>query len=183
MRMTHDFMYRCDMEPPDVDILIDYIYYHFDSCITVADMNVVMKPKALVKCISSNNSLNSPLKLRGGGGDVNHDKSYNQIPYLNNIAFEWNGLPSIDFNERVLYPLNNGLDFPYASLVGALLYISVTSRPDYVLTLHFILLFWQNFLVILLRIVLKLRFNCFNIYMPPRRSDYSLVVKLMCLMV
>ena len=44
----------------------------------------------------------TPLRLRGGAGDPSSDKSFNEIPYLSNIRFEWDGLPSIDFQKRVL---------------------------------------------------------------------------------
>ena len=48
------------------------------------------------------------LRLRGSG-DPNNDSKYNEIPYLSNIRFEWDGLPCLDFNEKIMYPLNNGL--------------------------------------------------------------------------
>jgi hypothetical protein len=46
------------------------------------------------------------LNLRGGG---NEDKNRHEIPYLTNIKFQWNGLPMIDFIEKIIYPLNMGL--------------------------------------------------------------------------
>lgn len=46
------------------------------------------------------------LNLKGGG---NEDKNRHDIPYLTNMKFAWNGLPMIDFIEKILYPLNMGL--------------------------------------------------------------------------
>ena len=46
------------------------------------------------------------LNLRGGGPE---DKNRNEISYLTNIKFQWNGLPMIDFIEKIIYPLNMGL--------------------------------------------------------------------------
>ena len=43
------------------------------------------------------------LNLKGGG---NEDKNRHDIPYLTNMKFAWNGLPMIDFIEKILYPLN-----------------------------------------------------------------------------
>ena len=57
---------------------------------------IVEKPKGMVR-------------LRGGVPDPNNDSKHNMIPYLTNIRFTFNGLPCIDFQERVLDPLNNGL--------------------------------------------------------------------------
>ena len=48
------------------------------------------------------------LRLRGGADDTDNNKS-NDIPALNKIRFEWNGLPQVDFMENIMYPLNNGL--------------------------------------------------------------------------
>ena len=49
------------------------------------------------------------IRLRGAGNNPNHDRNYNDIPYLTKRNFQWNCLPTIDFNERVLNLLNNGL--------------------------------------------------------------------------
>ena len=47
------------------------------------------------------------LFLRGGGGnDVNNDSKFNDIPALTKIGFQWNGLPCIDFDEKVLFMFN-----------------------------------------------------------------------------
>ena len=48
------------------------------------------------------------LRLRGSG-DPNNDSKFNDIPYLTNMRFEWDGLPCLDFGEKILNPLNNGL--------------------------------------------------------------------------
>ena len=50
------------------------------------------------------------LRVRGGGNnDMNNDSKYNDIPALTKLNFQWNGLPCIDFDERVLNVLNAGL--------------------------------------------------------------------------
>ena len=49
------------------------------------------------------------MRLRGGAGDANKDSKFNDIPYLTNINFKWNGLPTFDFDEKILFPLQNGL--------------------------------------------------------------------------
>ena len=48
------------------------------------------------------------LRLRGSG-DPNNDSKFNDIPYLTNMRFEWDGLPCLDFGENILNPLSNGL--------------------------------------------------------------------------
>ena len=49
------------------------------------------------------------MRLRGGAGDANKDSKYNDVLYLTNINFKWNGLPTFDFDEKILFPLQNGL--------------------------------------------------------------------------
>jgi len=44
-----------------------------------------------------------------GGMDMDFDSKSNDVPYLTKINFMWDGLPKIDFNETVMYPLNAGL--------------------------------------------------------------------------
>ena len=51
----------------------------------------------------------SVLRIRGAGSDPNTDSKFNDIPYLTKMNFMWNGLPCIDFDEKVLNMLNNGL--------------------------------------------------------------------------
>ena len=64
--------------------------------------------------IARNGSHNT-LRLRGGMTDreklqfISNDKNFNEIPYLTNIRFLWNGLPTIDFIIKIMYPINNGL--------------------------------------------------------------------------
>ena len=53
-------------------------------------------------------SMNFTMRLRGGAGDANKDSKYNDIPYLTNINFKWNGLPTFDFDEKILFPLGPG---------------------------------------------------------------------------
>ena len=80
------------------------------ACYTYHHTNTLIRCDSLMPLLMDihTTSINS-LRLRGGGGDANSSKDYNQIPYLTNMNFKWNGLPCIDFQERVLYPLNNGL--------------------------------------------------------------------------
>ena len=44
------------------------------------------------------------IRLRGGGpGNYpSSDKNYNDIPYLTNIRFMWNGEPCLNFVERIM---------------------------------------------------------------------------------
>jgi hypothetical protein len=54
------------------------------------------------------------LRNRGGtpGGQAmytNQDTKFNDIPYLTNMRFMWNGIPCVDFHIKVVFPLNNGL--------------------------------------------------------------------------
>ena len=50
------------------------------------------------------------VRIRGGAGsEPNTDSKFNEIPYLTKMNFMWNGLPCLDFDERVLNVLNNGL--------------------------------------------------------------------------
>ena len=51
-------------------------------------------------------NLNTFVRIRGGGED---DKRANEVPYLNNIRLYWHGLPMVDFAEKILHPLQNGL--------------------------------------------------------------------------
>jgi hypothetical protein len=67
-----------------------------------------------------------PLRLRGSG-DPNNDSKFNEIPYLTKIRFEWDGLPCIDFQERILNQLDNGLGSMLHS--GATLLMTV-NRTD-----------------------------------------------------
>ena len=40
---------------------------------------------------------------------TNQDTKFNDIPYLTNMRFMWNGIPCVDFHIKVVFPLNNGL--------------------------------------------------------------------------
>ena len=51
----------------------------------------------------------SSLRMRGGGDD----EKYNDIPSLTSSKFMWDGLPCIDFQEKIMYPLNMGLGSVY----------------------------------------------------------------------
>ena len=52
----------------------------------------------------------STLRIRGGGDT---DDKYNVVPSLTDMRFMWDGLPCIDFRERIMYPLENGLGAVY----------------------------------------------------------------------
>ena len=81
-----------DMEPTEVK-LYQYLLYQFCNII----------------CISYNLPIRSVTRIRGGGDD----EKYNDIPSLTSSRFMWDGLPCIDFQEKVMYPLNNGLGSVY----------------------------------------------------------------------
>ena len=66
--------------------------------ITIYEQNCILKCD--VECTIQT------YRLRGGG---NEDKNRHEIPYLTNIKFQWNGLPMLDFIEKIIYPLNMGL--------------------------------------------------------------------------
>ena len=51
-----------------------------------------------------------PLRLRGGTNiHPNDDPKKNDVPFLTKMNFSWDGLPCIDFIERIMYPVQNGL--------------------------------------------------------------------------
>ena len=64
---------------------------------------------ALVFMLLSNTTNGMMLRLRGAGDNANVDSKFNEIPYLSKMNFMWNGLPCLDFGEKVLNMLNNGL--------------------------------------------------------------------------
>ena len=64
---------------------------------------------ALVFMLLSNTTNGMMLRLRGAGDNANVDSKFNEIPYLSKMNFMWNGLPCLDFGEKVLNLLNNGL--------------------------------------------------------------------------
>lgn len=49
------------------------------------------------------------LRLRGSGDNPSLDNKFHDIPYLSKMNFMWNGLPCVDFDEKILNILNNGL--------------------------------------------------------------------------
>ena len=73
------------------------------SMLTLYQASALMLPVVILICHSTKS-----LRLRGAGSDSDNNKS-NDIPALNKIRFEWNGLPQVDFMENVMFPLNNGL--------------------------------------------------------------------------
>lgn len=51
----------------------------------------------------------SALRIRGGMDNPSADEKSSEIPYLTNQKFSWDGLPCIDFIEKIMLPLENGL--------------------------------------------------------------------------
>ena len=49
------------------------------------------------------------IRLRGGMDNPNIDEKTSEIPYLKDQRFYWNGFPCIDFIEKIVMPLENGL--------------------------------------------------------------------------
>lgn len=102
--------YPRDMEPPGG---ITYAQTKTDSIACVFTSIYGLKPISKDHCntwfVMSVHGYKA-LRLRGAGGDdFSRDNKYNEIPYLTNTRFMWNGLPSIDHLENVVYPLQNGL--------------------------------------------------------------------------
>ena len=57
----------------------------------------------------SDGSYTSALRLRGGTNNPNVSKYEHEIPYLKSIHFMWNGLPHVDFTEKIAQLFRNGL--------------------------------------------------------------------------
>ena len=90
---------RRNMEPPDVRYVQEFLLLNKNS----------LRSFHFVYSISGAKIASGTLRLRGKGDDVNNDSKHHDIPYLTNIKFRWDGLPCIDFRERVLHILENGL--------------------------------------------------------------------------
>ena len=90
---------RRDMEPPD-------------ECVQKSRLWLVdLDPNIAMDMLLASRLQNSKLlRLRGAGDpNPNQDSKFNEIPYLSKMNFTWNGLPCIDFDEKILNILNNGL--------------------------------------------------------------------------
>ena len=85
-----------NMEPPEANMVIGVFNNDKRVLQVILHMPILFKPVVVIR-------------LRGAGNNPNHDRNYNDIPYLTQRNFQWNCLPTIDFNERVLNLLNNGL--------------------------------------------------------------------------
>ena len=90
---------RRNMEPPDVRYVKEFLLLNKNS----------LRSFHFVYSISGAKIASGTLRLRGKGDDVNNDSKHHDITYLTNIKFRWDGLPCIDFRERVLHILENGL--------------------------------------------------------------------------
>ena len=75
----------------------------------IGDANTVIVDSGATTFVTANDTNLRSFMLRIRGGAPNSDKNFNDIPYLTNMKFLWNGLPCIEFNERIMYPLNMGL--------------------------------------------------------------------------
>ena len=94
---------RRDMEHLDVCIPDFKVKFAFSNEIEAVHC-MLMYGRSL-----SNLSMKT-IRLRGGtGSEPNTDSKFNEIPYLSKMNFMWNGLPCLDFDEKVLNILNNGL--------------------------------------------------------------------------
>ena len=102
---------------PEISLEKHVFVFICDSCNTASKCYLIGQPTA---------HFATTLRVRGGAGDPSSDKRFNEIPYLTNIRFEWDGLPSIDFQERVLNQLDNGLGSILQS--GATLLQTVNER-------------------------------------------------------
>ena len=102
---------------PEISFEKHVFVFICDSCNTASKCYLIGQPTA---------HFATTLRVRGGAGDPSSDKIFNEIPYLTNIRFEWDGLPSIDFQERVLNQLDNGLGSVLQS--GATLLQTVNER-------------------------------------------------------
>ena len=91
-----------NMEPPE-----DWLRMEPFSFIHTIDIHVHM-PNGDATMLTFKNSFIS-LRMRGGMDNPSADDKSVEIPYLKNIKFFWNGLPCIDFSEKVIFPLENGL--------------------------------------------------------------------------
>ena len=86
------------MEPPAKGFIIITNLHQFTKMQMYSTMHIVK--------ISSN----PYMRLRGGGDDnPSTDSKFGDIPYLTNVKFYWDGQPKVDFNETIMYILDNGL--------------------------------------------------------------------------
>lgn len=58
---------------------------------------------------TTNKHKQQSLRLRGSGDDPNFDKQWNKSPALDAKGFKYNGMPQVDFTEKTLAVLKNGL--------------------------------------------------------------------------
>jgi hypothetical protein len=97
------------MEPPDVTYRLCGIPHQNRISIAVLQLCESTNLSNNIFYCANMSSNTTALRIRGAGPDMNNDRRYNQIPYLDHRKFFWNGLPCIDFNERIYIPIQNGL--------------------------------------------------------------------------
>ena len=104
------------MEP--LDEYVPFSIQDDDRNIVDASHNVFQQGSISMIYLEMPIQLDVALRLRGGSPDANNDSKHNEIPYLSNMRFMWSGLPSIDFQDLVMNPLNNGLGVGHKSTVA-----------------------------------------------------------------
>ena len=87
-----------DMEPPDVS---DGLFIQNKKCSAHA-IAIGMNSSPI------NLKFRRAIRIRGGT-NPNVDKKWSDIPSLTLVKFQWDGIPKVDFQELVLFPLNAGL--------------------------------------------------------------------------
>lgn len=89
---------RRDMEPRDA-------FLQFQLTSHVLPMFYMLLP--IAACISRPKAAVLIIRLRGG--TESSDPNYNVIKELSSKNFMWNGIPTVDFNEKIKRPLDAGL--------------------------------------------------------------------------
>ena len=97
---------RCVMEPPDAWFqALTHMYPN--TFITSIDIVFICKYTGVVDHVQF--GLASSLRLRGGMDNPSGNQKDARVPYFDNIRFMFKGIPCVDFNEKVMMPLQNGL--------------------------------------------------------------------------
>ena len=99
---------RRDMEPP-LRVLNDLGWYFELESNTFTRISFSNDMLIVTTITATSGSLFSSLRIRGGMDNPNVDNKSADIPYLTEKKFIWDGLPCIDFIEKVVFPIENGL--------------------------------------------------------------------------